>query len=517
MKVKKVVQHIEIIGIRERFTRITLEPMGEDGEDFRVIVERICREMASQRLPNITQLFGLGWSERLSLIVHDELVDGKKFIDQFVAEGNWAVWFYLWYTQRASRFALSADKTLAVPVSAEWGFWTFNPRTHTWQYDISSVSLLPPRTNISFGSLMYPPKPLHQQTCPRLCAVAIVAYLEQQLGNFLRLVASFGETRHVKRLSDFARHGLLTFGAVVDRHRPRILAYLPFAPIPAWVCHNFSADVEVVYSATVASRVDFPFGQPEVNVNLHFILRFPDEIRQRTAYLIQSLPFVKDCHDPYSNLVFITDIQFSLVGTIYNTPKTASTPVYLFVPPIPIIEHSKGMYSVRYPLVSPFFYWSFDPNGRHAISEDDWKTHDIPRLKVLSWIGASWGNGPYNVAHEYLQIKQYSSDGRQYAWERGHSVLVQGDPHYAGTVCDEDKLYFDSDIFSNSSISRPERHKRGSVSNIAIISGEIPEFVFATHSRLHNPSRKPKRMSQAESPGSVNGASVERLRKRRRM
>ncbi|KAK1219821.1 hypothetical protein PQX77_017449 [Marasmius sp. AFHP31] len=303
-KVKKVVQHAGIIGIPGRFTRITLEPMGEGEEDFKVIMERICREMASQRIrsPNITQLFGLGWSEHLSLIVHDELVDGKKLMNQFVAERNWAVWFYLWYTQRTSRFALSADKTLTVPVSAEWGFWTFNLRTHTWQYDISSVSLLPPSPNISFGSLTYPPKPLHQQMRPRLCPVAIVACLEQQLGHFLRLIASFGETRHVKTLSDFARHGLLTFGAVVDRNKPGILAHLPFAPIPAWVCHNFSTGGEVVYSATVPSRVDFSFGQPEVNVNLHFILRFPDEIRQRTAYLIQSLPFVKDCHDPYSNL-----------------------------------------------------------------------------------------------------------------------------------------------------------------------------------------------------------------------
>ncbi|KAJ8074656.1 hypothetical protein PM082_022234 [Marasmius tenuissimus] len=89
-----------------------------------------------------------------------------------------------------------------------------------------------------------------------------------------------------------------------------------------------------------------------------------------------------------------------------------------------LMEHRNGMFSIHYPLPGSLFYWSFDPNGKHAISEEDWETYGIPRLKVLSWIGSSWYSSDYRAVGEYLQTRNYGLDGRIYAWERGYPALV---------------------------------------------------------------------------------------------
>ncbi|KAJ8074717.1 hypothetical protein PM082_022295 [Marasmius tenuissimus] len=259
-------------------------------------------------------------------------------------------------------------------VSAERGFWNFNLKTHTWQYDIPSISLSPPNTDLSLAPFYYPPTPLRQETPPRLDPTEIVAYVENQLGDFLHVIASSGQTRHVEDLSDFTRHGLLTFGAVVDRNQPEILAHLPYTPAPQWCFGNLSTGVEATYSTSV----------------------------------------------------FITDVRLSLVGTIPNN-STSSIPIYLFVPPIPI-DHSDGVYSIHYPLVAPLSYWSLDPNGEHAISEEDWEMNGIPKLEVLSWIGASWRSGHYWAVEEYFQTRNYDLDGRKYASEHRYPVLIPGDP-----------------------------------------------------------------------------------------
>ncbi|KAJ8074655.1 hypothetical protein PM082_022233 [Marasmius tenuissimus] len=90
------------------------------------------------------------------------------------------------------------------------------------------------------------------------------------------------------------------------------------------------------------------------------------------------------------------------------------------------MEDSDGVYSIRYPLVAPLFYWSLDPNGEHAISEKDWEMNGIPRLEVLSWIGASWGIGHHWAVDEYFQIQNHDLDGRKYAGE--YPLLIPGDP-----------------------------------------------------------------------------------------
>ncbi|KAJ8095822.1 hypothetical protein PM082_022714 [Marasmius tenuissimus] len=274
--------------------------------------------------------------------------------------------------------------------------------------------------------MRYPPIPLRQETPPRLDPTEIVACIENQLGDFLHVIASFGVTRHVEDLSAFARHGHLTFGAVVDRNQPEILAHLPSTPSPQWCFGNRSTGVKATYFTSVPSRVDFCSDQPAVKVNLHFSLHFLDPLQQRTAYLAQSVPFAFGCHDLFNDLVFITDVRLALGGTIPNN-STSSTPIYLFVPPIPI-ELSNGVYSIHYPLVAPLFYWSLDPNGEHVISEEDWEMNGIPKLEVLSWVGASWGSGSYWAVQEYLQTQNYDLDGRKYAAEHQYPVLIPGDP-----------------------------------------------------------------------------------------
>ncbi|KAJ8095821.1 hypothetical protein PM082_022713 [Marasmius tenuissimus] len=89
-----------------------------------------------------------------------------------------------------------------------------------------------------------------------------------------------------------------------------------------------------------------------------------------------------------------------------------------------LMEHRNGMFSIHYPLPGSLFYWSFDPYGKHAISEEDWETYGIPRLRVLFWIGSSWDSTDYRAVDEYLQTRNYGSDGRIYAWERGYPALV---------------------------------------------------------------------------------------------
>ncbi|KAJ8074716.1 hypothetical protein PM082_022294 [Marasmius tenuissimus] len=152
--------------------------------------------------------------------------------------------------------------------------------------------------------------------------------------------------------------------------------------------------------------------------------------------------------------MLITDVGFSLVGTIPNN-STSQTPVYLFVPPVPI-ERSGGMYSICYPLVNPVFYWSLDPNGEHAISEEDWEMIGIPRLKVVSRIGAWWDIGAYFVVYEHLKMKNHDLRGMEYARERGYLRLVPGDP-YKVRVFD----WHESDAEKDWSATDPEEAESG--------------------------------------------------------
>ncbi|KAJ8074647.1 hypothetical protein PM082_022225 [Marasmius tenuissimus] len=178
MRVRKTMQHVEVMGLPGNFTSIAIERLDGTQEGLEIISERVCRELASRRSPLLPQLVGIGQSKQPTWIVHDELANGLEFINKVWTEGSKAVWLYLWYTQNTSYDALRVDKTLTTPVAFEWGFWNFNLKTHTWQYDIPSISLSPPNTDTSLSPLHYRPTPLRQETPPRLDPTDIVACVE---------------------------------------------------------------------------------------------------------------------------------------------------------------------------------------------------------------------------------------------------------------------------------------------------------------------------------------------------
>ncbi|KAK1226152.1 hypothetical protein PQX77_010877 [Marasmius sp. AFHP31] len=222
-----------------------------------------------------------------------------------------------------------------------------------------------------------------------------------------------GLIRHVKDLSEFARHGYLSFGAVVNHNKPEILAHFPSTPSPEWSCLSFGADIEANYSTSVPWH------------------------RHRTAYLSQSAPFAEDCDDPHNDLVFIDEVHFSLVGTFQYNPAKSTTPVYLFVPPIPV-KLVNNIYCMQYPLPDTPFFWCSDSNGQNVIYEEDWDTYEIPQLEILPWIGSSWYYHEYEIVHDHLRKKNYPLDGRQYAQEHGYPELVYGHPHNPGITAIEE-------------------------------------------------------------------------------
>ncbi|KAK1224937.1 hypothetical protein PQX77_012131 [Marasmius sp. AFHP31] len=465
VKLRKTTQHVGLMGLPGGFTAVKVEMVERDqAEELSSILDRLCQEMSSQRSPLITQLVGLGWSERPTFIFHDELANGHKYTDEIIAQGNVVVYYYLWYIQRISLLTLRNDQSLGIPVSWSEMFWTFNPRTHAWQYDLASVSISPPTDDISLAPLAYYPIPLRQDTRPRLDTDGIVACFEEQFGDFLYLIASLGLTKHVKDLSEFARHGCLTFGTVVDRNKPGILAYFPSTPSPEWNCWSFSADVEANYSTSVPSRVDLSFRNTDCNrVHLDFSLRLPDLLRRRIAYLSQSVPFANDCDNLRDDLVFIDEVRFSLVGTFQYSPAKLTTPAYLFVPPI-LVELINNVYCICYPLPDTLFFWCSDPDGQNVICEGDWDAYGIPQLEIFAWIGASWGRSKHVTVRSHLQKKSCFPDGRQYAREHGYPELVYGDPHSPSIKVIEE-LDTNQEIDSSSERSENRDHSNDQGSN----------------------------------------------------
>ncbi|KAK1235423.1 hypothetical protein PQX77_001359 [Marasmius sp. AFHP31] len=545
-KVRKTVQHAEVLGLQGSFTSITVDLVDGAQGDFDTIKNHVCRELASRRSPLFPQLVGMGWSERPTWIVHDNLVNGKEFIEQAWAEGIGVVCYYLWYRRNTSVFALCADKTLTLPVSVEWGFWMFNLRTHAWLYDIPTISispaisLSPPNTDLSLQPLRYPPIPLRQETPPQLQPTEIVAFFERQLGDFLHVTASSALKRHVEDLSDFARHGRLTFGTVVNRNNPKILAHLPSTYPPQWYFQNMSS-VEATYSNTVPWRVDLPTNHLQSNLNLHFFWHLPNYIQQHTAYLAQSIPFADPRQDLSNNLgkcttaacppstknhfssVCVSEVRFSLVGTIDKGPPSSPS-IYLFVPAVPV-ELRSGIYSMRYPLVSPLFYWSFDPNGQQVIPENDWEKHEIPMLKVLSWIGSLWDFRTYHAVYNHLQTRNYELDGRQYTRERGYLELIHGDPHDQSIfeLEESDMPEVPDDPYSLSTTNaRTMKHKRSYLSGIVKNRRTNPRIaryiqIITTWRQSSRRFMKTTRGSKTSSSASATRARADKARKQTKM
>ncbi|KAK1219757.1 hypothetical protein PQX77_017513 [Marasmius sp. AFHP31] len=308
-------------------------------------------------------------------------------------------------------------------VTHRWEDWSIDLKTLTWHYNPANISLNP----LSEEHLeLYPTRflPLRQDAVPQLNPTEIIAHVEKNLGDFLYLIAADGGGWHTD-LSNYAQNGLLTFGAIVQRKRPGILAHFPSTPSPELFCESYSPNVEARYSNS--GRVDLSFQNTgNVNMTLHFGLRIPND-DLHVAYLCQSLPFYDGCRD-VQHLVCIDLVGFHLKGTFCEDPTTRPKPAYLFLRPLHT-ELINGLHCVRYPLSRNIFYWSNDPQGRDVIAEKDWERLQIPKMRVRGSIGTKWRDYEYADVRELLHQKNRALDGMQYAREHGYPELIPRDPH----------------------------------------------------------------------------------------
>ncbi|KAK1233694.1 hypothetical protein PQX77_003141 [Marasmius sp. AFHP31] len=392
VKVKKRVQTAKIVGCRGRFTATTLEPVSRKDQDkFREIARCVLEAAVCHRSALVMQRFAIQ--------------------------------------------SLRDDEALPFLVTGREEDWPYNLKTHSWHYDPVSLSLNPPTVNDLQPLLNHYP-PLCQDTIPRLNATEIVAHVEENLGNFLYLIASSGGN-WIDNLSDYARNGLLTFGAVIQRRNPEILAHVPSTPSPELFCQSRSSNVKVRYSNS--GRVDLTFRKTgATKVEIHFGLRIPYSDRLCAAYLCQSLHFRAGCRD-VKDVIFIDEVGFELKGTFFEDPTTHPTPAYLFISPLRT-ELVNGLHCVRFPFPQSLVYWSSDLHGRNKIDKEEWEKLGIPELSMMDLIGTHWVDEDYATVHELLCQKNYDLDGKQYAFDYGYSELILGDPHDTTRIEDLDDL-----------------------------------------------------------------------------
>ncbi|KAK1234071.1 hypothetical protein PQX77_002733, partial [Marasmius sp. AFHP31] len=443
VRLKKMVQTAKISGQKGRFTATTLEPVNrEDQGKFKEIADRVLQAAVCQRSALLTQVFAVTESDALTTLSYDELASGDEVVNQY-HDKNWIVYYYLNYTIGVAVQSLRDDEALTFPVTNRWGDWSVNFKTLTWHYNPASLSLNPP-TERSLLPLLNHLPPLCQDTLPQLNATEIVAHVEENVGDFLYLIASNGGEL-VGDLSKCARNGLLTFGAVIRRGNPEILAHFPSTPSPELFCRSRSSDAKATYSTS--GRVDLTFRKTgAVKVEIDFGLRILYSNRLRAAYLCQSLHIRDGCRD-VEDVIFIDSVGFKLEGTFSEDPTTRPTPAYLFVSPLRT-ELVNGLHCVLgYPFPQSLLYWSSDPHGRNKIAKWDWKRLGIPELRARGSIGSFWDDEYYAVVREVLRQKNYNPDGKRYAREHGYPELILGDPHDTTRIQDlDDSGPLDSEV-----------------------------------------------------------------------
>ncbi|KAF9257161.1 hypothetical protein L218DRAFT_949405 [Marasmius fiardii PR-910] len=384
----------------------------------------------------LPQLFGLCRSKNPALIFHEELVGGEEIIDQH-AEAP-IIYAYLWYRHVTSYRAISRDGVLmkgtnhAIPVSRyqlseQYGDWFFNTRTCSWVYDIGSITQLCDPV-VGAASVFFEDPP--SLDCnPQLDPKAILRHVP----DYLQLVATLKDKINVEGLKGslpMQGQRFLTFGAVVDPANTGILAH--FSPIqsPRWYHRSMNTEMHASYSKSAPSRLNLHFvkRRESVRLNMRFSLRISpaDRHKLRVAYLTQWSSLKRD-DIKRSDLVFIEEIRFKFAGNLTCDPSKHQPPIYLFVPP-PILSWVNGVPFIEWPMTAPFFYWSFDPNGKDPIPKADWQQYKIPVLKVKDvWVGSSWPEKLYKAAEHYLSLKNYGiQGGEQYTIERGLPILIKG-------------------------------------------------------------------------------------------
>ncbi|KAK1217960.1 hypothetical protein PQX77_019367 [Marasmius sp. AFHP31] len=427
IKMKKMVQTAEIFGCPGRYTATTLEPVNQEDQGVcNEIVDGALQVAVRHQLALLTQVFAVAKSSlAFTMLSYNELVSGGDVVSLYKNK-NWIINYYLDYIYLHAIQSLQDDKTLTFPVTHRRMDWSMNLKTLTWHYNPFSLSLNPPSES-HLQPFHNHFTPLHQDTVPPLKTTEIVAHVEDNVGDFLYLIASRGG-RRIGGLSIYVQNDLLTFGTIIDDNRARILAHFPSTPPPELFCQSFSPNVRVSYSAL--GRIDFSFqksGSVKVNIDFGLCIPYNDRIQLHAAHLSQSLHLCDGCSDVES-LVYIDIVGFHLEGIFLEDPTTCATPAYLFVPPLHT-ELINGMHCVRYPFYQSQFYWSHDLYGRDKIAEEDWERLGIPKLSVQGLIGTYWSDEEYSVVQEVLWQKGYNLDGRQYAYNHGYPKLILGNPH----------------------------------------------------------------------------------------
>ncbi|KAK1220062.1 hypothetical protein PQX77_017188 [Marasmius sp. AFHP31] len=425
VRLKKIVQTAEVSGWQGRYTATTLEPVDEEDQNlFKKIAKSVLRTAVCHRSALLTQVFAVTESDAMTMLTYNDLTNANEAFSWYWNKDRIVV-YYLVHIYGYAVQSLRDDKALTFPVTHRWEDWSIDLKTLTCQYNPANISLNPPSEE---DLRPYPTRylPLRQDAGPQLNPTEIIAHVEKNLGDFLYLIAAGSGGRWITDLSKWAQNGLLTFGAIVQRRRPGILAHFPSTPSPKLFCKSYySPNVEASYSNS--GRVDLSFRKTgNVNVTLHFGLRIPNN-DLRAAYLCQSLPFYDDCRD-VRDVVCIDLVGFHLEGIFCEDPTTRPKPAYLFIPPLHT-ELINGLHCLRYPLSRNVFYWSNDPQGRDEIAEKDWERLRIPKLSVWGSIGTYWEDHEYAGVWELLHQKNRALDGKQYARERGYPELIPGDPH----------------------------------------------------------------------------------------
>ncbi|KAK1233558.1 hypothetical protein PQX77_003280 [Marasmius sp. AFHP31] len=438
VKLKRMEQTATIYGDRRKFTATSFEPVAEkDRENFNEIMKAVLEAAMRGGSALLKQVFAVVESNVMTLIAHDgrffvgnsdcgyseatELANGFEITSRYWRK-EWIVYYYLDYTLSIAVQSLRADETVVF----RWEGWSFNLQTLSWQYDPASLCLNPPNEK-NLEPLLYPPPPLCQENLPRLNTAEITAFIEKGFGDVLHMIASYGG-RWITDLSYYPRHGLLTLGTVVDLNKHEILAHLPSIPSPEWFCLSHTADVKANFSSS--GRVDLLFQKTgDVDVALYFGWRIPGKDRNQLccAFLCQSLDLCDDSED-MRRIIFIDQLGFRLQGTFHDDPTSRSIPAYLFLRPPPT-EFVNNVHCVRYPFPENLFYWSYDPQGRNTIAEEDWKRYGIPELRMKEWIGTCWEEEDIETVWDHLHPRNFNLDSKQYAREHGHPELILGAQH----------------------------------------------------------------------------------------
>ncbi|KAK1217878.1 hypothetical protein PQX77_019457 [Marasmius sp. AFHP31] len=424
VKIRKTTQTAEVVGFGGVFTATTFEQADESDDGFKLVLDCVQKAATSLRSPFLHQLFAFSGPNLSTMIAHNELANGLRYSIQFWGK-NWTVFHYLSYTLSMAMNSLRENEAVVFPVVNRWRNWSLDLKTLNWHYDPASVAIDPPGE----GDLVPHPNdfpPLHQGTVQQLNTAEIVTCVEKSLSDVLCLVVST-EGWWIGNLSGYAKHGLLTFGSIVNENKAGILAHLPSTPSLKWFCNSLHPDVKVSFSSSVPWRLDFSFRKPgnfKVTLNISWHISEKDYIQLQNAYLCQSLPYLSSCND-VKRVVYIDEVGFELKATFHHDPTTSSTPAYLFVPPLPVAIIN-NMQCVQYPFSRPLFYWSHDPQGKQIIDEEKWKEFEIPRLEMRDLVGSYWSSEQYAFVKEVVMSRNYNLDGRQYAQEHGYPELIHG-------------------------------------------------------------------------------------------